>query len=142
MLSIHPIIMFVSTLLALYVFVLSIQRFRFLHLKQKAAFNWKRHVIFGEIVMITWLGGMLGGIAISYVTWHGFLITGTHGKVAMVMLPLILFGLFSGLYLNYRKDKRKLLPIIHGINNLVVLILALYQIISGWWVYNAYVLGN
>ena len=96
MLSIHPIIMFVSTLLALYVFVLSIQRFRFLHLKQKAAFNWKRHVIFGEIVMITWLGGMLGGIAISYVTWHGFLITGTHGTVAMVMLPLILFGLFSG----------------------------------------------
>ena len=142
MLSIHPIIMFVSTLLALYVFVLSIQRFRFLHLKQKAAFNWKRHVIFGEIVMITWLGGMLGGIAISYVTWHGFLITGTHGKVAMVMLPLILFGLFSGLYLNYRKGKRKLLPIIHGINNFVVLILALYQIISGWWVYNAYVLGN
>ena len=59
MLSIHPIIMFVATLLALYVFGLSIQRFRFLHLKQKAVFNWKRHVLLGEIVMITWLGGLL-----------------------------------------------------------------------------------
>ena len=142
MLSIHPIIMFVATLLALYVFGLSIQRFRFLHLKQKAVFNWKRHVLLGEIVMITWLGGLLGGAGITYVTWHGFLITGTHGKVAMVMLPLILFGLFSGLYLNYKKGKRMLLPILHGINNLVVLILSLYQVSSGWWVYDAYILGN
>ncbi|NNL42847.1 MAG: DUF4079 domain-containing protein [Desulfobacterales bacterium] len=105
-------------------------------------FNWKRHVFLGEIVMIAWLSGLLGGVVMSYVTWKGFLITGIHGKVAMVMLPLILFGLFSGLYLNYRKGKRKLLPIIHGINNLVILILALYQIKSGWWVYNTYVLGN
>jgi len=59
-----------------------------------------------------------------------------------VMLPLILFGLFSGLYLNYKKGKRMLLPILHGINNLVVLILSLYQVSSGWWVYNAYILGN
>ncbi len=142
MLSIHPIIIFLSILLALYVFGSGIQRFRSLHLKQKAVFNWKRHVIFGEVVIMTWLGGLLGGAVLSYVTWHGFLITGTHGNVAMVMLPLILFGLFSGLYLNYKKGKQKLLPIIHGINNLVVLILALYQISSGWWVYNAYVLGN
>jgi len=142
MLSIHPIIMCSATLLALYVFGLGIQRFRSLHLKQKAAFNWKRHVIFGEIVMVTWLTGLLGGAVISYVTWHGFLITGTHGNVAMVMLPLIFFGLFSGLYMNYRKGKRKLLPIIHGIINMIVLILAFYQISTGWWVYNTYVLGN
>jgi hypothetical protein len=84
---------------------------------------------------------MLGGAVMSYVTWHGFLVTGTHGKVAVAMLPLILFGLFSGLYMNYRKGKRKLLPIIHGLNNMVVLILALYQISSGWWVLTVYVLG-
>ncbi|MBT8374802.1 MAG: hypothetical protein KJN80_07820 [Deltaproteobacteria bacterium] len=85
MLSIHPIIMFVATLLALYVFILSIQRFRFLHLKQKTTFNWKRHVFLGEIVMIAWLSGLLGGVVMSYVTWKGFLITGIHGKVAMVI---------------------------------------------------------
>ncbi len=142
MLLIHPIIMCLATLLALYVFALGVQRFRFLHLKQKAVFNWKRHVIFGEIAMVTWIVGLLGGAGASYVAWYGFLITGKHGNVAMVMLPLILFGLLSGLYMNYRKGKRKLLPIIHGIINMVVLILALYQISSGWWVYNTYVLGN
>lgn len=142
MLSIHPIIMFLNTLLALYVLCLSIPRFRFLHLKQKAVFKWKRHVILGEIVMVIWLGGLLGGAVISYVTWNSILITEAHGYVAIVMLPLILFGLFSGLYLNYKKDKRQLLPLIHGINNLAVLILALYQIYSGWWVYSNYILGN
>jgi len=76
------------------------------------------------------------------VTWHGFLVTGTHGKVALVMLPLVLFGLFSGLYMDLRKKNRTLLPLLHGINNMVVLALAGYQITTGWWVVNVYVLGR
>lgn len=142
MLFIHPVIQCSAVLLALYVFFLGVQRFRSLHLKQKAKFNWKRHVTLGQIAMIGMLAGMLGGAVMAYVTWHGFLVTGTHGKVALGMLPLILFGLSSGLYMNYRKSKRKLLPLIHGLNNMVVLILALYQISSGRWVLNVYVLGQ
>jgi len=142
MLSIHPIIQCSATLLALYVLYLGVQRFRFLHLQQNAMFNWKRHVILGGITMTAWLTGLLGGVVLSYVTWHGFLITGTHGRTGMVILPLILFGLFSGLYMNYKKGRRKLLPLIHGINNMVVLLLVFYQISTGWWVYNTYVLGN
>jgi len=141
MLFLHPVIQCSATLVALYGFGLGVQRFRSLHLKQKATFNWKRHVLLGEVAMITWLIGMLGGAVMTYMTWHGFLITGTHGKVARVMLPLILFGLISGLYMNHRKKKRKLLPLIHGLNNMVVLALASYQISSGWWVYSVYVLG-
>jgi len=83
-----------------------------------------------------------GGVTMVYSHWHGFLITGTHGKVALIMAPLIIFGLYSGLYLHRIKKKRKLLPIIHGLNNLVVPILALTQIVTGWGIYNTFVLGN
>ena len=142
MLSIHPIIQLSATCLGLYVFYLGIQRFRSLHLKQKVKFNWKRHMLLGKIVMATWLAGILGGVSIVYMTWDGFLVTGIHGKVALVILPLILFGLFSGLHMNRKKKKRTLLPFVHGLVNLTILVLALYQISTGWWVYNVYVLGN
>ena len=142
MLFIHPIIQCSTILLALVAFSLGVQRFRSLHLKQKVKFNWKRHVLLGQIAWVTMLTGMLGGAVMAKVTWHGFLVTGTHGKVALVMLPLILFGLFSGLYMDRRKKKRRLLPLIHGLNNMIVLALALYQISSGWWVVNVYILGN
>ena len=68
MLSIHPIIEFTATCLFLYVFYLGVQRFRFLHLKQEVKFNWKRHVLLGEIAMITMLIGMLGGAVMVYIT--------------------------------------------------------------------------
>lgn len=142
MLSIHPIIQLVATCLGLYVLYLGFQRFRSLHLKQKVKFIWKRHVLLGKIVMITWLAGMMGGASMAYITWHGFLVTGTHGKVALVILPLILFGLLSGLYMNRKKKKHTFLPLAHGLVNLTILILALYQISTGLWVYNVYVLGN
>ena len=142
MLSIHPIIQLSATCLGLYVFYLGVQRFRSLHLKQKVKFNWKRHVLLGKIVMATWLAGILGGVSIAYMTWHGFLVTGIHGKVTLVILPLILFGLFSGLHMNRMKKKRTFFPFVHGLVNLTILVLALYQISTGWWVYNVYVLGN
>lgn len=142
MLSIHPIIQLSAICLGLYVFYLGVQRFRSLHLKQKVKFNWKRHVLLGKIVMATWLAGILGGVSVVYMTWHGFLVTGIHGKVALVILPLILFGLFSGLHMNRKKKKRTFFPFVHGLVNLTILILALYQISTGWWVYNVYVLGN
>jgi uncharacterized membrane protein YozB (DUF420 family) len=105
LLSIHPIIQLSAICLGLYVFYLGVQRFRSLHLKQKVKFNWKRHVLLGKIVMATWLAGILGGVSVVYMTWHGFLVTGIHGKVALVILPLILFGLFSGLHMNRKKKK-------------------------------------
>ena len=142
MLSVHPVIQFSAILLALYVFYLGIQRFRSIHLKQKTLFRWKRHVVLGEIALGALLTGMLAGMTVVYVYWHGFLITGTHGKVAFVMLPFILFGLFSGLYMNRKRRHRRLLPLVHSLNNLILLILALTQVASGWLVYRAFVLGG
>ena len=141
MLSVHPVIQSSAILLALYVFFLGVQRFRLLHLYKGVAFKWKLHVFLGEIALGAWLVGMVGGMTMVYFYWYGFLITGTHGKVALVMVPFIIFGLASGLFMNHNKKKRKVIPLIHGLSNLVLLILALTQVVSGWWVYRDFVLG-
>lgn len=96
----------------------------------------------GEIALGVLLAGMVGGIAIVYISWHGLFITGIHGKVALVMAPFIIFGLISGLYMNHKKRKRRILPFLHGLNNLVILIMALSQIITGFRVYRTFVLGG
>lgn len=142
MLIIHPIVQFSAFMLALYAFSLGVQRFRSRHLKQKTVFKWKRHAILGQIVLGAWPAGMLGGMTMVYLYWHGFLITGSHARVALFMAPLIIFGFFSGVYMDRNKKQRKVLPMLHGLNNLILLMLALTQIVTGWDVYHTFVLGN
>ena len=142
MLVIHPLVQFFAMLLALYVFYLGLQRFRLLHLHQRVVFRWKRHVALGEIALGVLLAGMLGGMAMVYAYWHRVIMTGIHAKIALVMVPFMIFGLVSGLYMNRKKKQRRILPFIHGLNNLAVLVMALSQIVSGSWVYRAFVLGG
>ena len=142
MLIVHPILQSVATLLALYVMYLGMARFGSLHLKRKTVFRWKRHVTLGYLSLGTWLVGMAAGAAMVYLYWHGILITGTHGRVSLVMVPFMVFGLVSGLYMDRKKLKRKALPLMHGVSNLVALILAFTQIVSGWWVYKVFVQGG
>jgi len=59
MLIIHPISQFLAILVAILALYLGINRFRFLHLGQKAVFKWKRHVFFGAVALIAWLLGIL-----------------------------------------------------------------------------------
>lgn len=129
-------------MLTLYVFYLGIQRVRSLHLHHKTLFRWKRHVLLGKIALLAMLGGMIGGMTMAYLYWRGFLTTGFHGRVALVMTPFIIFGAASGLYMNRKKKKRKALPMIHGLINLVILILVLTQAVTGWRVYMMFVLGR
>lgn len=142
MLVIHPIIQLSAVMLTLYVFYLGVQRFRSLHLRQKTLFRWNRHVLLGKIALLALLGGMMGGITMVYLYFHGFLITGVHGKVAFVMTPFIVFGGMTGLYMDRNKKKRTALPLIHGLNNLVVLILALAQVVIGWRLYMLLISGS
>ena len=96
----------------------------------------------GGIALGVLLAGMLGGMAVVYIYRHGVFLTGIHGEVALVMVPFMIFGLVSGLYMNRKKKQRRILPFIHGLNNLAVLVMALSQIVSGSWVYRAFVLGG
>lgn len=141
MLFVHPALQLLSMVFALYAFFWGIQRVRFVHLHRKTSFNWKRHVYMGSASLLLWTAGVFGGVSMVYLYWDSFLMTGAHGKTALVMLPLMLFGLISGIYMHRVRKRRTYLPLLHGLNNLVVIILAFSQIRTGWWVLTVYVLG-
>ena len=131
MLFLHPVFQGLAILLMSYVFYLGIQRFRSKHLHQRAVFQWKRHVLLGEIVLIGLFMGMIGGTTMVYFYWHRIFITGMHALVGLILVPLIIIGFVTGLYLNRKKGKYKILPLFHGVNNLIILYLSFNQIISG-----------
>ncbi len=138
-LSIHPVAQFGAILLAFYAAYLGFQRTKSLHYNKTTQFLRKRHAIVGFIGLIS----MLGGIAAGLFMVNRYLVNpdmGLHVAVAMILLPLGLFGIFSGLVLYLNPKQRRFLPAIHGINNLVVLFLALAQIITGIMAYLRYVL--
>lgn len=131
-LALHPVFQVLATALAVPVFIEGLKRFRSLHLKQRLPFNWPRHVRWGTAVMGSWLTGLIGGLVIAKLSWSGFLTTGLHGRIGAAMAPLLLFGLVSGIYMDRNKKKRTLLPLLHGANNTVILILVFVQAWTGW----------
>ena len=138
-LSIHPAAQLGAILLAFYAAYLGFQRTKSLHYNKQTQFLRKRHAIAGFIG----LSSMVGGIAAGVLMVDRYLLNpdmGLHIAVAMILLPLGLFGIISGLLLYFNPRKRKFLPVIHGINNLIVLFLALGQIITGTIAYLRYVL--
>lgn len=141
MFLIHPILQFVAICIALYVFTLGVSRFMTIHLKQKIRFNWKHHVRFGIFASAIWLVGIFGGLYTVKTNWHSALITGSHAQIGLLIIPFILFALSTGLFMDRNKKKRKVLPLIHGIGNTIMLILTLFQIYTGIGVYRLYVLG-
>lgn len=135
----HPLLMLLNICLALWVFFLGIQRFRNTTLAQRARFPWKTHVRYGHVVMIVFLLGMVAGPSMTALFWGEPGTSGTHFQNGLLMLPFIIVGLLSGRYLDRNKAKRhgrnksasSFMPIFHGINNLVVLLLALCQLTTG-----------
>ena len=141
LLFIHPIVQFLAFILACYVLYLGYQRFLSLHMKKNVPFLWKRHVILGSIALVMLSAGMTGGIVMVYTFWRSHFITGLHAKVGWILVPFILFGILSGLYMNAKKGKRKWLPLLHMADNVIVLLLCVAQIITGWNILTNYVLG-
>jgi hypothetical protein len=138
-LSIHPVAQLGAILLGFYAAYLGFQRTRSLHFGQSEKFLRQRHGIIGSIGLIS----MLGGIGAGYIMVNRYLLNPDmflHEAVAMIMLPLGLFVIVSGFFLYLKPKPRRILPALHGINNLVVLILALGQIVTGMMAYLRYVL--
>jgi len=132
MLWLHPVIQFLATLMAFYVFFLAWPRFKILHLGKKEKFEWKKHVFWGRIVVIVMLAGLvLGRVAVHY-HWEMSPVFLTHNQGAMIMIPFLLISYITGTVMDKKKQKRFWLPVIHGANNLVVLGLALYQFYTGY----------
>ena len=138
-LSIHPAAQLVAILFAYYAAYLGLQRTKSLHFSKTTNFRRERHVIFGTFALVS----MLGGIAAGFIMVSRYMANpdmGLHVAGALVLLPLVLFGIFSGFFLYLNPGKGKILPALHGINNMVILILALFQIVTGVMAYLRYVL--
>ena len=131
MLWIHPALQLLCTALALYVMLLGVRRFRAAHLKHKVVFDWKRHVLYGKIVLVVWFVAFVWGAGTARIIWGVSDVTGAHYAVGLIMLPLLVTGYATGHVLDKVKKRRKILPLVHGGNNSLLLALALYQVWSG-----------
>jgi uncharacterized membrane protein YozB (DUF420 family) len=140
MLWFHPVLQLLATLLGVYAAYLGMERALSRHFGLRTQFLWKRHVTVGTLATALWLGGMMGGLTVARLKWQVNFVTGDHYKTALVMLPLLLFALWSGLLMDRRKKARTILPVLHGVSNTVLLALAFYQIRTGWQVIKDFIL--
>lgn len=139
MLYVHPLLQSLATLLACYALVLGLRRFQSNHLKRRVAFKWKRHVLVGRLAIGMWMLGLMGGLSMARMYWGVSLVTGVHWQIAFWMMPLMAFGFLSGEVMNRLKRPRTVLPLLHALNNLLLLVLAVWQFRTGWQVLKDFV---
>ena len=129
---IHPVLQTLAACLSFYVLYLGWVRFSFAHLGRKGmVFAWKRHVQLGMAVLCIWALDFVIGLGAAWWGWKSVFITGRHYQVALVMLPLILFGLGSGFVMDRVKAKRRVLPLVHAAVNAFLVFLAVFQFYTG-----------
>ena len=136
LLSFHPFFQGLSILLAFYAAFIGLQRVQSLHFgRQGVTFNRKRHALIGGIALFMLLGGLAGGKIIAHLVWQELVVIRLHGTIALTILPFLLIGIATGLYLYFKPGQRRVLPAVHAINNAILLILLLVQAYSGIHVY-------
>ena len=128
----HPVWQAAVTALALYVLYLGWRRFAALHLKGKGGFPWKRHVALGKITLAAWVAGAVGGIAAARMEWGVFFLMGAHAWTGLAFIALAVFAYISGRCLDKNRQRRFWLPLLHGANNLLLVVLAFIQMWTGW----------
>ncbi len=139
---IHPAFQILAMCLSLAVLQLGWVRFRSAHLGRKdAVFAWKRHVQLGTTVLCAWVLAFALGLCAAWWKWESVFITGRHYQAALVMLPLIVFGLGSGLFMDRVKAQRTALPLAHAVGNAVLVLLALFELYTGVIVLRDMVIG-
>jgi hypothetical protein len=131
LLWIHPVVQALTAFLALYVLTLGLSRFASRHLGKRTVFKWNRHVMLGKVVVAVWALGALGGLSVTYLT-YGKIFTGSlHFKIGVIMLPVLLITYLTGARLDRRRDQSNILPVVHLVNNVILLILAAIQVYTG-----------
>ena len=107
-----------------------VQRVSQSHFKKKILFPWKQHVRWGRYAMLLWLAGALG----FYVTHSMFgatHMTGSHANVAWGVMALCVGGLISGEMMDRKKKRRFWIPVIHGVLNVLLIILVFFELWTG-----------
>jgi uncharacterized membrane protein YozB (DUF420 family) len=131
LLWIHPIAQSLTALLALYVLRLGLSRFAARHLGKGTVFQWNRHVMLGKVVVAVWALGALGGLSVTYLTYGKFFTESLHFKIGIIVLPVLLITFLTGTRLNRRRNQSNILPVVHLVNNILLLILAGTQVVTG-----------
>lgn len=134
MLWLHPIIQLFATMMAFYVLFLAWPRFKTVHLGKKGKFEWKKHVFWGRVIIIVWFGGLVLGKVAVQSNWGTSPLFLTHSQGAMIMLPFMVVAYLTGSIMDRKKTKRFWLPVVHGVNNIIMLGLALYQFYTGYFI--------
>lgn len=129
---IHPVFQACATLFGIYVLWLGWARFQALHLNKRVPFQWKLHVRLGTVVLAVWALGALAGLGMAHIVFGYSFVSGTHAAVGMLTLPFIAFSLYSGHRLDTVKMRRTWLPLAHGINNVILIGLCLWQVRTGY----------
>ena len=137
----HPILQLLVTFLSAYVAYMGVQRFLFTFCKMKSCFfAWKRHVLLGSIVLIIWFLGFLLGAGYAYLRWGAVGLTDDHFSTAMIMLPLLAVGFGTGMALRVPAKRGPTVPLVHGVCNMLLFLLSLWQIWTGWEVIEMFLL--
>ncbi len=134
MLWLHPVIQLLATMMAFYVLFLAWQKVKILHLGQKGKFEWRKHVFWGRIIIIVWFGGLVLGRVAVHSHWDMSPLFLTHSQGAMIMVPFMLIAYVTGSVMDRKRQKRFWLPVVHGVNNIIMLGLALYQFYTGYFI--------
>ena len=128
---VHPALMVLVFLPALYAVWSGIQRARCLHFQVKTQFPWKRHVRLGTLAAVLWILGAPSGLIGAQLVFGLTFVSGMHAFVGCAASVLALFALGSGMLLPRVKKHRRALAAAHGINNCVLVVLAVWQIGDG-----------
>ncbi|MFZ7127376.1 MAG: DUF4079 family protein [Desulfobacterales bacterium] len=131
LLWIHPIVQGLTALLAIYVLALGLSRFAARHLGMNTKFQWNRHVAMGKIVVIVWAAGALGGLAVTYLTYGKVFTESLHFRIGLLILPVLLVTWITGTRMDRNRNQSNVLPVIHLANNVLLLILAGFQAVTG-----------
>ena len=131
LLWIHPIAQALTALLALYVLKLGLSRFASRHLGKQTVFQWNRHVMLGKVVVAVWALGALGGLGVTYLSYGKFFTESLHFKIGIIILPVLLVTWHTGTRLDHRRNQSRTLPVVHLLNNVLLLTLAAIQVVTG-----------
>lgn len=142
LLFLHPLAMGFVILLSSFVLILGLRRALQAHFGMRIQFSWGHHVFWGKLALLAFIGGLIFGATVTYVFWGAVGATGLHFRSAVyIICPLAVIGLLTGHYMDRIKKKRTLLPILHGVNNIILVCVAIFQVWTGMWVLQNFVLG-
>ncbi|MFP4108006.1 MAG: DUF4079 domain-containing protein [Desulfonatronovibrio sp.] len=140
MLWLHPVIQLSAIAMGFYVLFLAWPRFKALHLKKPGKFEWKKHAFWGRIIIIVLLGGFVLGRVAVQSQWEMSPVFLKHNQAAVIMILFLIIAYLTGSIMDRRKKKRFWLPVVHGINNLTLLGLGLYQTYTGYLIVKDFVI--